>query len=156
MSKSLGNILDPIELIDEFGADAVRFTLAAMAAMGRDLKLSKDRIAGYRNFGTKLWNAARFAEMNDVLGRDPAFDPAAVTAHRQPLDRRRDRPRARGRWTRRSPPTASTTRPTRSTPSSGARSATGTSSSPSRCSRARTPRAGPRPARRWPGCSTSA
>ena len=78
MSKSLGNILDPIELIDEFGADAVRFTLTAMAAMGRDLKLSRDRIAGYRNFGTKLWNAARFAEMNDCRP-DPAFDPRAVT-----------------------------------------------------------------------------
>jgi valyl-tRNA synthetase len=78
MSKSLGNVLDPIELIDEYGADAVRFTLTAMAAMGRDLKLSKDRIAGYRNFGTKLWNAARFAEMNDCRP-DPAFDPAAVT-----------------------------------------------------------------------------
>ncbi|EKE44021.1 valyl-tRNA synthetase [Oceaniovalibus guishaninsula JLT2003] len=64
MSKSLGNVLDPLDLIDEYGADAVRFTLAAMAAMGRDLKLSKDRIAGYRNFGTKLWNAFRFAEMN--------------------------------------------------------------------------------------------
>ncbi len=78
MSKSLGNILDPLELIDEFGADAVRFTLAAMAVMGRDLKLSRDRIAGYRNFGTKLWNAARFAEMNGCRP-DPAFDPAAVT-----------------------------------------------------------------------------
>ena len=78
MSKSLGNVLDPIELIDEYGADAVRFTLAAMAAMGRDLKLSKDRIAGYRNFGTKLWNVARFAEMNDC-GPAAGFDPAAVT-----------------------------------------------------------------------------
>jgi valyl-tRNA synthetase len=78
MSKSLGNILDPIELIDEFGADAVRFTLTAMAVMGRDLKLSRDRIAGYRNFGTKLWNAARFAELNDCRP-DPAFDPKAVT-----------------------------------------------------------------------------
>ena len=78
MSKSLGNVLDPIELIDEYGADAVRFTLAAMAAMGRDLKLSKDRIAGYRNFGTKLWNAARFAEMNGCVP-DPAFDPKGVT-----------------------------------------------------------------------------
>ena len=78
MSKSLGNILDPIELIDEFGADAVRFTLAAMAAMGRDLKLSRERIAGYRNFGTKLWNAARFAEMNDCR-LVPGFDPQAVT-----------------------------------------------------------------------------
>nr|WP_324410624.1 valine--tRNA ligase [Amaricoccus sp.]HMQ94006.1 valine--tRNA ligase [Amaricoccus sp.] len=78
MSKSLGNVLDPIELIDEYGADAVRFTLTAMAAMGRDLKLSRDRIAGYRNFGTKLWNAARFAEMNGCRP-DPDFDPRAVT-----------------------------------------------------------------------------
>ncbi len=67
MSKSLGNVLDPLDLIDEFGADAVRFTLTAMAAMGRDLKLSKERIAGYRNFTTKLWNAHRFAEMNGVF-----------------------------------------------------------------------------------------
>jgi valyl-tRNA synthetase len=64
MSKTLGNVLDPLDLIDEFGADAVRLTLASMAAMGRDVKLSKDRIAGYRNFVTKLWNAARFAELN--------------------------------------------------------------------------------------------
>ncbi len=67
MSKSLGNVLDPLDLIDEFGADAVRFTLTSMAAMGRDLKLSTARIAGYRNFGTKLWNACRFAEMNGVF-----------------------------------------------------------------------------------------
>ncbi|MBM9595814.1 valine--tRNA ligase [Roseitranquillus sediminis] len=67
MSKSLGNAMDPIDLVDEFGADAVRFTLTAMAAMGRDLKLSKERIAGYRNFVTKLWNAHRFAEMNGVF-----------------------------------------------------------------------------------------
>ncbi|CAN0263491.1 unnamed protein product [Discosporangium mesarthrocarpum] len=64
MSKSKGNVIDPLELIDEFGADALRFTLTAMAAMGRDIKLSHDRVAGYRNFGTKLWNAARFCEMN--------------------------------------------------------------------------------------------
>ncbi|MEL6798990.1 MAG: valine--tRNA ligase [Pseudomonadota bacterium] len=67
MSKSLGNVLDPLDLVDEFGADAVRFTLTSMAAMGRDLKLSTNRITGYRNFGTKLWNAFRFAEMNGVL-----------------------------------------------------------------------------------------
>ncbi|MFC6637427.1 valine--tRNA ligase [Sulfitobacter sp. JBTF-M27] len=67
MSKSLGNVLDPLELIDEYGADAVRFTLTAMAAMGRDLRLSTQRITGYRNFGTKLWNAHRFAEMNGVF-----------------------------------------------------------------------------------------
>ena len=78
MSKSLGNVLDPIDLIDEFGADAVRFTLTAMAAMGRDLRLSKDRIAGYRNFGTKLWNAARFAEMNECRLVE-GFDPKSVT-----------------------------------------------------------------------------
>jgi valyl-tRNA synthetase len=67
MSKSLGNVLDPLDLIAEYGADAVRFTLSAMAAMGRDLRLSTQRIAGYRNFGTKLWNAHRFAEMNGVF-----------------------------------------------------------------------------------------
>ena len=75
MSKSLGNVLDPLDLIDEFGADAVRFTLTSMAAMGRDLKLSTQRIAGYRNFGTKLWNAFRFAEMNGVLGGDQQAQP---------------------------------------------------------------------------------
>ncbi len=97
MSKSLGNVLDPLELIDEFGADAVRFTLTAMAAMGRDLKLSKDRIAGYRNFGTKLWNAARFAEMNGAW--PPRVWQEAIRLpyarwhppHGQPLDHRRDR-----------------------------------------------------------------
>ncbi|MEL6236865.1 MAG: class I tRNA ligase family protein, partial [Pseudomonadota bacterium] len=68
MSKSLGNVLDPLELVDEYGADAVRFTLASMAVMGRDLKLSTSRIAGYRNFVTKLWNAARFAQMNGARG----------------------------------------------------------------------------------------
>ena len=78
MSKSLGNVLDPLELIDEYGADAVRFTLASMAAMGRDLKLSTSRIAGYRNFATKIWNAARFAEMNECKPV-PGFDPAGVT-----------------------------------------------------------------------------
>ncbi|MDR0809879.1 MAG: valine--tRNA ligase [Gemmobacter sp.] len=81
MSKSLGNVLDPLDLIDEFGADAVRFTLTAMAAMGRDLKLSKERIAGYRNFGTKLWNACRFAEMNGVWeGHATQAAPPAATA----------------------------------------------------------------------------
>ncbi|MBD3764958.1 MAG: valine--tRNA ligase [Rhodobacterales bacterium] len=80
MSKSLGNVLDPIELIDEYGADAVRFTLASMAAMGRDLKLSLSRIAGYRNFGTKLWNACRFAEMNGVWqGHETRAAPPAAT-----------------------------------------------------------------------------
>jgi len=77
MSKSKGNVIDPLQLIDEYGADALRFTLAAMAAQGRDIKLSIQRVEGYRNFATKLWNAARFAEMNDcvtVVG----FDPTSV------------------------------------------------------------------------------
>ncbi|GGA81774.1 valine--tRNA ligase [Brucella endophytica] len=75
MSKSKGNVLDPLDLIGEYGADALRFTLAIMAAQGRDVKLDPARIAGYRNFGTKLWNATRFAEMNGVA-RDESFDPA--------------------------------------------------------------------------------
>ncbi|PYE85461.1 valine--tRNA ligase [Pseudoroseicyclus aestuarii] len=66
MSKVLGNVIDPIDIIDEFGADALRFANAQMAAMGGVLKLSLDRIKGTRNFGTKLWNACRFAEMNGV------------------------------------------------------------------------------------------
>jgi valyl-tRNA synthetase len=70
MSKSKGNVIDPLDLIDEYGADALRFTLAIMAAQGRDVKLDPQRIAGYRNFGTKLWNATRFAEMNGVARND--------------------------------------------------------------------------------------
>ncbi|WP_114964793.1 valine--tRNA ligase [Alkalilacustris brevis] len=66
MSKSLGNVIDPLEIIDEYGADALRFANAAMASLGGVLKLDTSRIAGYRNFGTKLWNATRFAEMNGV------------------------------------------------------------------------------------------
>jgi valyl-tRNA synthetase len=74
MSKSKGNVLDPLVLVDKFGADALRFTLAAMAAQGRDLKLSEQRIEGYRNFGTKLWNAARFCQMNECQWFE-TFDP---------------------------------------------------------------------------------
>ena len=74
MAKSKGNVIDPLELIDEYGADALRFTLAAMAAQGRDIKLSTQRVEGYRNFATKLWNACRFAEMNDCV-TVPGFDP---------------------------------------------------------------------------------
>ncbi|PRD41245.1 valine--tRNA ligase [Phyllobacterium phragmitis] len=74
MSKSKGNVIDPLDLIDEYGADALRFTLAIMAAQGRDVKLDPARIAGYRNFGSKLWNATRFAEMNGVA-RDEGFNP---------------------------------------------------------------------------------
>lgn len=76
MSKSKGNVIDPLELCDEFGADSLRFTLAAMAAQGRDIKLAKTRVAGYRNFGTKLWNATRFCEMNECY-RSEGFNPDA-------------------------------------------------------------------------------
>jgi len=75
MSKSKGNVIDPLELIDLYGADALRFTLTAMAAQGRDIKLSTQRVEGYRNFATKIWNAARFAEMNEAAHK-PGFDPS--------------------------------------------------------------------------------
>jgi valyl-tRNA synthetase len=84
MSKSVGNVVDPLDLIDEFGADALRFSNAAMASLGGVLKLDAARIAGYRNFGTKLWNACRFAEMNGVWeghATGPAPSPRA-TANR--------------------------------------------------------------------------
>ena len=77
MSKSKGNVIDPLDLVDTYGADALRFTLAAMAAQGRDIKLSTQRIEGYRNFATKIWNAARFAEMNGCA-RTEGFDPKTV------------------------------------------------------------------------------
>ncbi|MGB3834613.1 MAG: valine--tRNA ligase [Mesorhizobium sp.] len=83
MSKSKGNVIDPLELIDEYGADALRFTLAIMAAQGRDVKLDPARIAGYRNFGTKLWNATRFAEMNGVARNDDFWlNDAKLTLNR--------------------------------------------------------------------------
>ncbi|WP_050525506.1 valine--tRNA ligase [Pseudorhodobacter aquimaris] len=78
MSKTRGNVIDPLVIVDEYGADALRFTMAQMAAMGGVLKLSEDRIKGYRNFGTKLWNACRFAEMNGVWeGHATSAAPAA-------------------------------------------------------------------------------
>jgi len=77
MSKSKGNVIDPLGLIDKYSADALRFTLAAMAAQGRDIKLSEQRVEGYRNFATKLWNAARFAEMN-ACATVEGFDPRSA------------------------------------------------------------------------------
>ena len=74
-SKSKGNVVDPVDLMDKYGADALRFTLASLAVQGRDIKLAESRIAGYRNFATKIWNAARFCEMNDAA-YGPEFDPA--------------------------------------------------------------------------------
>ena len=76
MSKSKGNVIDPLGIIDELGADPLRFTMAILSGT-RDIKLSKQRIEGYRNFGTKLWNAARFAQMNEAV-RVEGFDPAGV------------------------------------------------------------------------------
>ena len=161
MSKSKGNVMDPLDIIDgvdldrliqkrstaswtrrmptaspgtpartiptgipAYGADALRFTLAAMAAQGRDIKLSLKAVEGNRNFATKLWNATRFAEMNGCV-RQPGFDPT-----------RSRRPSTAGspaRWSARPPPsppasrpTSSTRRPAPSTTSPGAPSATGT------------------------------
>ncbi|WP_370155452.1 valine--tRNA ligase [Ferrovibrio sp.] len=76
MSKSKGNVMDPLDIIDKYGADALRFTLSIFAAQGRDVKMSEQRVEGYRNFATKLWNAARFAEMNGCVLPDD-FDPKA-------------------------------------------------------------------------------
>jgi len=77
MSKSKGNIIDPLDIVEKYGTDALRFTLAAMAAQGRDIKMAEGRVQGYRNFATKLWNAARFCQMNECAV-DPAFDPLGV------------------------------------------------------------------------------
>ena len=77
MSKSKGNTVDPLGLIDRFGADALRFTLAAMESQGRDIKLDEKRIEGYRNFATKLWNAARFCQANGIGGSAGLEPPAA-------------------------------------------------------------------------------
>ena len=82
MSKSKGNVIDPLTVIDQYGTDAFRFTLAAFAAQGRDIKLAEERIAGYRNFCNKVWNAARFTLMN-LEGFDPEgiqFDELQLTA----------------------------------------------------------------------------
>jgi valyl-tRNA synthetase len=83
MSKSKGNTVDPLGLIEKYGADALRFTLTAMETQGRDIKLNESRIEGYRNFATKLWNAARFAQMNGIAGHPDIMPPAAA----QPVNR---------------------------------------------------------------------
>ena len=78
MSKTKGNVVDPIDIVDEFGADALRFTLALAAGTGRDMRIGPSRVEPNRNFGTKLWNATRFCEMNGCVTQ-PGFDPANVT-----------------------------------------------------------------------------
>ncbi len=77
MSKTKGNVVDPLELIDEYGADALRFTLAQAAGQGRDMRIGPSRVESGRNFATKIWNAARFCEMNGCVARDD-FDPTKV------------------------------------------------------------------------------
>ncbi len=88
MSKSKGNAVDPLGLIDKYGADALRFTLAAMESQGRDIKLDEKRVEGYRNFATKLWNAARFLQMNGMSASDSIGAPTAELPG-QPVDHRR-------------------------------------------------------------------
>jgi valyl-tRNA synthetase len=83
MSKTKGNVVDPLQVIDDYGADALRLALLASTAQGRDVKFGPARVEGYRNFVTKLWNAARFVQMNEAA-LDPSFDPAAC---REPLNR---------------------------------------------------------------------
>ncbi len=152
MSKSKGNILDPVDLIDVYGCDALRMALAAAVAQGRDLKLAEGRVETYRNFCTKLWNAARFCEMNECRPL-PGFDPRACKetvnlgfSASSPIRG------AGSRWRSRS--TGSAKRRARSTASPGTASATGTSSSPSRSSRAATRVPSARRKRRPPSCST--
>ena len=77
MSKSKGNVMNPLDLTEKYGADALRFTLCALSGQGRDIKLAEQRLEGYRNFSTKLWNAARFCEMNGAVP-DTSFDPSTV------------------------------------------------------------------------------
>jgi valyl-tRNA synthetase len=80
MSKSKGNTVDPLGLIDQYGADALRFFMAAMESQGRDIKMDESRVAGYRNFATKLWNAARFAQSNGIGGSRSVHAPKAELA----------------------------------------------------------------------------
>ncbi|HCB78652.1 MAG TPA: valine--tRNA ligase, partial [Erythrobacter sp.] len=80
MSKSKGNVMDPLEMIDSYGADALRFTLCAMAAQGRDIKMDEKRVEGYRNFATKLWNAARFCQSNGISASTSIAAPKAAHA----------------------------------------------------------------------------
>jgi valyl-tRNA synthetase len=80
MSKSKGNTVDPLGLIDQYGADALRFFMAAMESQGRDIKMDESRVAGYRNFATKLWNAARFAQSNGIVGSQTIAAPKAELA----------------------------------------------------------------------------
>ncbi len=87
MSKTRGNMIDPLDMIDKYGADALRMSNAAMAALGGGLKISEDRIKGYRNFCTKLWNAARFAEMNEAYSAKPLGSKPNIASIKEPLNK---------------------------------------------------------------------
>jgi valyl-tRNA synthetase len=84
MSKSKGNTVDPLGLIDQYGADALRFFMAAMESQGRDIKMDEARLTGYRNFATKLWNAARFCQANGIGASESTYPP---DAHLLPVNR---------------------------------------------------------------------
>ena len=127
MSKSKGNVIDPLELIEKYGADALRFTLAAMAAQGRDIKLSPQRVEGYRNFATKLWNAARFCR-NERLRPPGGVRSDGAARDRQPVDRRRGGTDARHRHERDRGASLQRGRRCRLSASCGTSSATGISS----------------------------
>ena len=106
MSKSKGNVIDPLELIDKYGADALRFTMASLAAhRPRACALPTARVEGSRNFATKLWNATRFAEMNGAALRQ-GLRSRVGEAHRQQVDAGRAGARQRRQSTRRSPNSA--------------------------------------------------
>ncbi len=96
MSKTRGNVIDPLEIIDEYGADALRFTLAQLAVLGGMPKLSVERVKGNRNFGTKLWNAHRFAEMNGVFDAPRSRRGARGAGDGEPLGHWRSGPGPRG------------------------------------------------------------
>ena len=131
MSKSKGNVVDPLGIIDDYGADALRFTLARGAAQGHDIKLSPQTVESNRNFATKLWNAARFVEFNGA-GRVAGFDPKSA---KETLNRwiAHETAKATREVTEAIESTASTTPPTPPIASSGTSIATGMWSCPSRC-----------------------
>ena len=129
MSKSKGNVIDPLELIGQYGTDALRFTVCALTGPGRDVKLGPARVESYRSFVTKLWNAARFCEMNGIApvpaSRRPRPHCRSAAGCWTPPTRPRRRPPTRSR------PTASTSMPPPPTSSPGTPTATGSWSSPS-------------------------